>query len=254
MPVLRLGNQHPRHEGTQCQRQPSLFGNVGQAQRHQQHVEHKEFGGLAQCHDMEPAAHPLLPDKQHHPQHHRRLEKRDTDLNRHVGGRLPQRGDHNQQGHDQQILRQQHTHHFAAMRCLQFTSLYQELGEHGGGRHGNGTAKSQARLPVQSERHGDTRDNRHGDQHLRHTEPEHRLAHGVEPRQRKLQPDREHQEYHAEFGQGVGGLDVFQQRQGVGTNQQPDQQIAEHGRHIDPAHQDHAKHRGHQQQQDQGKR
>ena len=127
MPVFGLGNQHPRDKSAQRQREACLFGNVGQSQRDQQHVEHEEFGGFAQRHDMEPAAHPLLPDEQHHTQNHDGLEQGHTDFHCHVGGRLTQRGNDDQQRHDQQILRQQHAHHFATMRRLQFPPFHQQF-------------------------------------------------------------------------------------------------------------------------------
>jgi hypothetical protein len=66
----------------------------------------------------------------------------------------------------------------------------------------------------------------------------------------KFEADRKHQEYHAEFGQRMGGLIFCRQPQAMRTDHDADDQIAKHRRQVQHAECDHAEHSGAKQQQE----
>ena len=86
MPVLGFGNQDAGDKGAERQRQAGTFGQMRQAERDQQHVEHEQFGRLATRHDVEPPVHQPLAEEQHYREHQHGLEHRQADHRRHLLG------------------------------------------------------------------------------------------------------------------------------------------------------------------------
>src|SRR6266571_2391118 len=64
VPVLGLGDEHPGEERAQGKRKPGALGEPGKPQRNEQDVEDEQLVRAAARHDVEPAAHQPLPDKE----------------------------------------------------------------------------------------------------------------------------------------------------------------------------------------------
>ena len=156
--------------------------------------------------------------------------------------RLPaagQRRDDDDQRHHGQILEQQHAHDLLAVRRVQFGALDQHLADDRGGRHRQHAAQRQPGAPVQPEEQRGEHDQQHGGDHLRSAQAEHQALHAAQARQAELQPDAEHQEHHAEFGQMAGFRRIGYPAQRMRPDQDADQQIAQHHRQTQDAAQHH---------------
>ena len=79
-------------------------------------------------------------------------------------------------------------------------------------------------------------------------------AHGAQLGQVEFQPNHEHQEHHPKFAKVAYAFGVLRQRQRMRANHHANSQIAEHGRQLERAAYDHAKHCGQQVQQGQFQR
>ena len=96
VPVFGFGNQHAGEKSAQRERQAGQLGGPGEAEGDQQHVQHEQLVRTPPRHDVEPAAHQLLPGEQDQQQHHRGLRQRQRQHRRQMLGRLRQRRDQDQ--------------------------------------------------------------------------------------------------------------------------------------------------------------
>jgi len=103
----------------------------------------------------------------------------------------------------------------AAVRRVELTPLGEELRDDRGRGHRGDSAEGEPRLPrgAGGKRGGERQHDRRG--HLGKAEPEHRATHGKELRQAEFEPDREHEEHHAELREPAGFLDAGDQPQRV---------------------------------------
>ncbi len=145
--VFGFRDQHAGDEGAQRRGQAGNLRQRGEAERHQQHVEHEQLARLAARHQAEPGMHQALADEEHQRQQHRGLQQRPTDLAGQRLDRLRQGGNQDEQGHDGEILEQQDAHHLAAVRGVEFAPVGQQLRQDRGGRHRERTAERHAGLP-----------------------------------------------------------------------------------------------------------
>ena len=120
MLVFGLGNQDAGDKGAQRQRQPGMLGQPGQAQRHQQQVQHEQLGALAPRHQSQPPAHQALPANQQQRQQQHGLQAGPGQRLRHLRRAAVQSRDHHQQRHHRQILEQQHADDAPAMFTVEF--------------------------------------------------------------------------------------------------------------------------------------
>ncbi len=80
-------------------------------------------------------------------QQHHRLERRQRQRPGQIGHRLRQGRNDDQQRHHGQILEQQHAHHLAAVRGVQFPPVGQQFRQDRGGRHRQRTPQADADPP-----------------------------------------------------------------------------------------------------------
>jgi len=260
--VLGLGHQHAGHEGAQRQRQAGAFGKVGQAQRHQQQVQHEQLFAAPPRHQRQPPAHHALATHQQQGQHSGGLQQRHGHLGEQFMGRAAERRYQHQQRHHGQVLEQQHADDALAVFAFQFQPLGHQLDDDGGGAHRDGPAQHHRALPVHApDAAGEPAVGRgqqgmpeqgagDGQHDLAEAEAEDQRAHAAQLGQVELEPDHEHQEHDAEFGQVLHPGGVLGQRQRVGADQHAHHQVAQHRRQPQRATDDHAEHRGHQVEQD----
>ncbi len=200
---------------------------------------------------MKPGAHRALPEVEQYRQHHRGLERREHQLRPQVGRMLRQRRDQDQQRHHRQILEQQHADHLPAVQRVELELFRQHLADDRGRRHRDHAAQHDACAPIRAgcQRRRDDDGERQRD--LGCAEAEYDAAHRGEPRQAELEPDAEHQEHHAEFGQPARAPGVRNQAETAGPDRNSHQQIAEQRRQLEQAEHNHHQHRGKQQYQHQ---
>ncbi len=228
--VLGLGNQHAGDKCSKRQRQPRQFGQISDAQGHQQHVENEQLRRFLTGNHMKPGAHHTLADHKQHRQHDYGFRHRQPEGAREVLGRCTQRRNQDQQRHHGKVLEQQDADDLPAMRRIQFKALGEQLGEDGGRGHGQRAAKDNSPLPGDTHRQRNAQHQQQRHQHLGRPEPEHDAAHGHKPRQAELQTNAEHQEHHADFREVrhlVSGRDPAE---GIGADRHPDDQVTKQGR------------------------
>ena len=204
-----LGNQHAGNKGAQCQAQAGLLRQPGQAQRDEQQIQHKQLFALAPGHQGQPAPHHMLATHQQHGHQQGGLQGRQSECADQVLRRGTECWHQHQQGHQGQILKQQHAHDAFAVFRLHFQPLRHQLDHNRGAAHGQRARQRQCALPVHVpqigqpvvEQHHGNRAQQHGQQHLQRTQTEHMLAHAAQLGQVELQPDHKHQEHHAKLAQ-----------------------------------------------------
>ena len=150
---------------------------------------------------MEPAPHQALAEDEDDGEDDDRLQQRDAEQHGELFRRSRQRGQDDEQRHHGEVLEEQDADDFTAVCRIELQALGQQLGEHRGRRHREDGAERQCDLPVGPEDHGQRRDDRDAEHDLEQPEPEHDALHCVQPRQRELEADREHQEDDPELGE-----------------------------------------------------
>ena len=155
VPVFGFRDQHTGQKSAQRKRQAGKLGGPGEAEGDQQHVQHEQFVRAPPRHDMEPAAHQLLPGEQDQRQHHRGLCQRQRQHRREVLRRLRQRRDQDQQRHHRQILEQQNADDLAPVRGFELHALGQEFDHDGGRGHGERPAQRKTELPGKAQQPGE---------------------------------------------------------------------------------------------------
>jgi hypothetical protein len=199
--------------------------------------------------ELEPGAHRLLREEEDQREHDRGLDRGEDQLAREVAGSVAERGQQDQERDDREILEEQDPHHVAPVRCGELHALGEHLGDDRGRAHRPRGAERQSGLPAEPEERKDDDRSRGGDRDLREAEAEHRPAHRLQLREAELEPDGEHQEHDAEFGE-VPGLDALRDpRERVRADRHADQQVAEDRRQPDHPAQGDDDHRAPQQHQ-----
>ena len=103
--VFGFGKQHTGHKCAQCQRQAFQFGQIGDAERYQQHVNHEEFGRFAFGHQPEPRRHDFVADDEQHAQRNDHFQCGQTQFQPEVAAvAAGQCGNQNHQRHDRDVL------------------------------------------------------------------------------------------------------------------------------------------------------
>ncbi|MPN36950.1 hypothetical protein SDC9_184462 [bioreactor metagenome] len=142
------------------------------------------------------------------------------------------------------------------MFALDLEPLGQHLHHDGGRTHRHRPAQHKRRWQAQVDpgaKHQRRRQGAgNGQADLGPAQPEHDPPHALELGQRKLEPDREHQEHHAELGQVVRFVGIRHQRRGVRPDADADHQIGEQGWQLQAAKGDHANHGSGQQEKNEG--
>ncbi|MNK99579.1 hypothetical protein D3C87_1199830 [compost metagenome] len=258
VPVGRFRDQHARQERAERHRQAQPLGQRGHAERDQQQVQHEQFLRAPRRHHVEPAAHQPLPDEEDQAEGHHDLDRGQAQGRRQLPGVARERRDDDQQRHHGQILEQQHADDVAAVLGLQLHALGKHLGDDGRRGHGQRPAQRHRGLPGQASPGRERPAGRHHEPHRQHhlgaAQPEHEPFHRAELAQVELEPDREHQEDHAEFGQVLGLGGIAGQRERVGTDQDANRQVAQHGWQLQHAESHHAENGGGQQHEGQFQR
>ena len=250
MTVFRFRDQHAGYKGAKGKRQAGMLGDIGQPKGHQQQIEYEQFGRSAACHHGKPGMDHLAPCEQQDSQDHRRLRKRQAQRIRDVLRIARQCRHHDQERYDREILKQQHADHVAPVRGLKLAAFSEELDQDGGRRHGQRAAQRHARLPAHAgqECGGDAKNG--GDSDLGQTKAEDHAAHRHQLGQVELQANREHQKNHPELRQIARVRRVRDEAQGVRSDDDSCQQIAEHRRQVELARKGHDTHRRGEENQD----
>ncbi len=166
---------------------------------------------------------------------------------------LLRRGEHareREEGHDREVLEQQHAEREASVRAVELV-LLGELAQHDGGRgHRHRAAEQDRDRRREADRPADRGDGgrRAGD--LQAAEREHLAPHRDEARQRELEPESEQQEHDAELGERLGGFRRRHPAECVGADAHAHDQEGEDHRQAQAAqpHDDHECR--HEEQQD----
>ena len=96
-----------------------------------------------------------------------------------------------------------------------------------------------APCPGDADRMRECRQRRAGDHHLRRAQPEHRAPHHPQALRPDLQADQEQQHHHAQAGDRGNRIDVGDQPQPAGADDDAGEQIAEHAAEAGAARQRH---------------
>ena len=113
--IFGFGDQHSRKKRSQRQREPCEFRHPRQAERHQQHGEHKKFGGFLARNHAEQRARHTLANGENKEQDQCRLGKCSAHFDHQRSPRERQCRHQYQQRHHCQILKQQDAHNLFAV-------------------------------------------------------------------------------------------------------------------------------------------
>ncbi len=225
--ILGFRDQHSGEKRTERKRQSRQLGERREPEGDQQHVQHEQLRRTRPGDDVEPGAHRPLSEDEDDAQGDRGLGGRDPELTPQVRVAGGERRHGDEERDDREILKEQRSHHVAAVRGIKLHALGEHLGNDRRRAHGQCAAKRQPRKPAVAEQvqgdHGHQRRNRN----LRQPEAEYRALHCLQLRQAELQTDREHQEDDAELRQiahvGVVGHPAHR----MGSDRDPDREVAQ---------------------------
>jgi hypothetical protein len=183
--------------------------------------------------DQEQLAAAGLEDRRQDPRHDR--AGRDDHAHHHQG-RLPQReqqgddspfglaGEERQDQHDRddaQVLEDQHARRQASVWRIDLPVVGQHFQHDGGARERDQKSEEQRDAPAAEKRESYAERGEHGERHLREPTGQDHPSHLPETAQRELDPDREQQEDHADFGESFHILRIGDESQRVRTQQNP---------------------------------
>jgi hypothetical protein len=153
-------------------------------------------------------AHQALAEDQYQRQHQDGLEAAARPRVNSISSAARQRRQQDQQRHHGQILEQQHADHLATVRLNPAPCGRTAVWKGSPWTTWPGCRPARNWPPAQPAEAPDQGDQHDRGQHLGIARARTRCASCCQPGKRELQPDREHQEHHAELGQvaGAGGL------------------------------------------------
>ncbi len=155
-----------------------------------------------------------------------------------------------EEGHDREVLEQQHAEGEAAVRAVELV-LLGELAQHDRGRgHRDRAAEQDRDRQREPDRPADRGDGGRRAADLQAAEREHLAAHRDQPRQRELEPEREQQEHDAELGERLGGFRGRHPAERVGADDHADDQEGEDHRQAQAAQPHDDREGRHEEQQD----
>ena len=125
----------------------------------------------------------------------------------------------------------------------------QQFGEYRGGGHGERAAEYECALPRCAEQQRDRKHHQQGEENLRGTESQYHPAHRLQLGQTEFQPDTEHQEHHADFGELMHLFGFFNPPERVRSDGGADDKIAQQRRQFEFAEHHHHEHGSGQQHQ-----
>jgi hypothetical protein len=240
---LRVRQQHAGEEGAEAGRQADLD--------HQQRCpdHHHQRGGGEDLVAPVPRR-----DAEHRPQQPASAGDQGqhcSDLDEVVGGWMRgdgggrrQHRDQRQQRDDRDVLQQQDGEGGAAMPGGELLAFREQLQHEGRRGQRQDQADDQRRLPRQAECHRGAREQRAGDQNLGGAGAEDALAQGPQARRLQLQADDEQQQHHAELGEMKDPVDIGEQLEAPGADDDAGREIAEHRTEAQAARDRHRDHGG----------
>ena len=154
-----------------------------------------------------------------------------------------------EEGHEGQVLEQQHAEGEPPVRAVQLRALGELLQQDGGRAHRDRPAEHDRHQPWHPEQVADDGEHRGGEQHLRAAEHEDLAAHGDHARQRELQSQREQQEGDPEVGEQARRARVRQDPKRMRAEQQADHQVGGAGRQRQAPRERDEEHRAGEQDQ-----
>ncbi|MNX47332.1 hypothetical protein D3C86_778830 [compost metagenome] len=146
MAVVGLPQHHAGQEGPECHGEPHPLGQRRRQQGHQQGAEHEQLVGsrprhLVKHHGQQPLSHREQDDQGEQPLEGGPGHLRQQGAALHLG--TGQYGDHHQQRHHRQILKQQDAHPELGTPGMELLQLPELLDHHGGGGEGQGAGHHQ---------------------------------------------------------------------------------------------------------------
>ncbi len=232
MAKLGFREHHAGEKGAERERQAHGVGRPGRCQHGKQYGERKQLRRAHRGDDQEQR--PQQPASGRKNQQQRQNGDADgADDVPGVGG-LSAAREHRYQGEKQrkaQVLKQTDRHGQASVRAVVLRLFGQLRNDDGGRRHGHGAADHHGhrRYDIEEEDRARSHDTG-GDQYLCAADTEYFPAHGDQSRQGKFQSQSEHQEYHAEIRQQLGGLVVGRESERVRAEQHTHGQISQNRR------------------------
>ena len=119
------------------------------------------------------------------------------------------------------------------MGSVDLAQVREPLEDDGGARECHEEAHEQRDLPREAQSHGERAAEPHGEDHLRAAAGHDLAAHLAQPAERELDPDREQQQDDADFSQAFHLVNVGDETQGVGTEQDAGDDEPREGRQPD---------------------
>ena len=147
MPVFGFRNEHAGQKRAEGQRQSRPIREPGKPQRDEQDVENEQLMRAPARHDVKPAAHEFLPDKEQYHEHQRGFGERDPQTLRKLAASLRDSGNHDQQGDYREVLEKQHSHDVASVGGFQLYAFGENAQDHCRRRHGDCASHRESRLP-----------------------------------------------------------------------------------------------------------
>ncbi len=147
MPVFGFGYEHAGEKRAQGERQSRPVREPSKAQRNEQDVENEQLVRAAACHDVKPAAHEFLPDKEQHHEHRRGLGERKPQTLHQFPAPFRNRGNQDQQRNDREVLEKQHADDVPSVGSFQLNAFGENAHDHCRRRHGDRASNREGGLP-----------------------------------------------------------------------------------------------------------
>ena len=259
--IFGLRQKQPGDERAKRHREVARRRGHPIAQDHQEARRHEELGALRGGDEMEERPQGEAPenDQRGQPQH-RGPEGREQLPREALLAAGREGADHHQKRRDRQILKQEHRKTGAPRAGMQPLALDEHRNDDRGRGHRERRADRKRRMgrDAQSPGRASQNEHRHGD--LAESEPEHEMAHALEPFERQLEPHREHERDDAEGADAVDRLDIDREpaeprrpeadrAEPIGSERDAREQIAQHRAHAQPEEQRRDDARRHEEQQ-----
>jgi len=243
--VFRVGEQHPGKKGAQRHRQSHRSHEQRGANHHQQCGRSKDLADAADRDRVENRPQQVTSADDYRDDYadcSQRGQPCAAAAEIHVAG--AEQGNQRQQGNDRKILEQKDGERRASVPRGKLALLGEDLEYECGGRHRQAQPDYHRALDRHSERERDRSQRSTGNQNLGGPQPEYRAAQHPQPRRLQLQADDEQQQRHTQLCEVQDILDLGDEFQAPGTDDDAGREVAQYRTQPEPAEQRHRDHCG----------
>ena len=250
VPVLGFGEHHAGQEGPERKGQAGAVRHPRRGEHDQQYREREQLAQAAVGDDVEQRPQQPAPGGQHRDDGEHAAEHRQQA--RALAQRVltgDQRRGEREEGHEGEVLEQQHGKGEAPVGAVELRALRQLLQQDRRRAHRDRTADHDRHEPADAGEMREHAEHARCRDDLGGSEPEHLAAHGEHARQRELKTKGEEQEGHAELGEQAHGARVRHHAERVRSEREADEQVGHAGRQRQAARHRDEQHRACQQDQ-----